>query len=98
MAQISLSPLVNRNSTKKKVSKTSPLVAKTAVTREKQVVAVAEDPAVVAEEKCMMQPALSVDHPHRYHLNPKTTDQSTAVTATKLEGNPRANGCLVHQN
>ena len=95
MAQISLSPLVNRNSTKKKVSKTSPLVAKTAVTREKQVVAVAEDPAVVAEEKCMMQSALSVEQPHRYHLNPRTTDQSTAVIATKLEGNPRANGCLI---
>jgi len=63
----------------------SPLDAKAVVIRERPM---AEEPA--AEEKCMMLSALIAVLSHRYPLNPETTDQYTAVTATRPEGNPRA--------
>jgi hypothetical protein len=73
----------------KRVSRTSLLVAKAAVisgrpTAEEQLAATA------AGERCMMQSVLNAVFLPRYPLNPKTTDQSTAVIAIKPEGNPQA--------
>ena len=42
------------------------------------------------QESCTMRYVLNAVLAPRYLLNPETTDQYTATTATKLEGNPQA--------
>ena len=80
----------------KKVSRTSLLVARAAVIIEKPT-AEEQLAATVAEEKCMMQSVLNAVLQPKYPLNQKTTDQYTAVIATKPEGNLRARIPCYHQ-
>lgn len=71
----------------RRASRMSLLDAKHAGIRENPT---AEELLAAVGEKCMMQSVLTAVFPLRYPLNQETTDQYTAVTATRPEGNPQA--------